>query len=119
MAYATIEDLMGYLHASDAPEGAARLLERASELVDYVTFNRINPDDGAHLEAAKKAVCAQVESWLELGEQEALGAGGTSFAIGSFSMSSAQKAGAGASIAPRAKQALLPTGLLYRGVRGF
>lgn len=125
MAYATRAELVAYIGESvDLPSEAEqdRLLERASELIDYATLDRIDVDDDGHAEAARKAVCAQVEAWLEGGEFSDIGGAVSSYSVGSVSVNyggSGQPgiAGTAPRIAPRARGYLFRAGLLYRGVR--
>lgn len=120
MAYATTAELAAYLgiDESDLPDDAGRLLERASEDVDYITLDRIDDDDTDHTDAAKKATMAQVEMWLETGEQQAIGGNVQGFQVGRLQV----QYGAGSNrvapigMAPRARRFLLLAGLLYRGI---
>lgn len=116
MAYATEADLAEYLGVSEAdlPTDAGRLLERASEAVDYLTLGRIDPGNAQHAEAAKKATCAQVESWLETEEVGDKQGTVKRFTIGRFSMDFGEQGVP--QVAPRARRYLLLAGLLYRGV---
>ena len=116
MAYATEADLAEYLGVSEAdlPTDAGRLLERASEAVDYITRGKIDPENAEHSEAAKKATCAQVELWLQTEGIGELPGTIKRFSLGKFSMDFGE---AGMpDVASRAKQYLFLAGLLYRGV---
>jgi len=120
LSYATIEELAEYT-GQDAPDDAERLLDRASELMDYYTLQQIDTDEEEHAEAAKKAVCAQVEHWVETGDELGIISSLRSISIGSFSASSNGGQGdiRGGSVPPppyRVRQALMQAGLLYRGV---
>jgi len=116
MAYANVSELEEYT-GQDAPDDAERLLERASELIDYYTLRRIDTDEEEHAEATKKAVCAQVERWSEVGEDDITGPV-QGLTIGSFQV----QFGAGANrvtppvLAERARRELQKVGLLNRGV---
>lgn len=89
-AYATVDDLTAWLPPSVTfDEGdAPRLLMRASELMDQtvrafysVDANGI-PTDTATATALNKATCAQVEQWLEVGEENDIdGLAGTNVAV--------------------------------------
>jgi len=112
MAYATLTELAEYLGVDEAdlPDDAERLLERASEMMDYYTLNKIEAG-----ETASKAVCAQVEQWVEVGSEGIVQVQGVT--IGPFQA----QFGAGQNrmlpeLANRAKQYLILEGLLYRGV---
>lgn len=124
MAYADRTQLAAFVGSSvtlPANPEQDRLLERASELVDVVTLNRIDPDNEQHLEAAEKATVAQVEYWLNQGEAVSSGGAVGSYSIGNLSISfSGAPPGIGGtmpSLSPRARHFLLMAGLLYRGVR--
>ena len=115
MAYATTTELAEYLgvQESDLPDDAERLLERASEMIDYYTLNRIDETEDA--EVAKKATMAQVEQWLEMGDEGIIKIQGLT--IGPFQA----QFGAGDNrtipeLASRARRFLFLEGLLYRGV---
>lgn len=72
MAYATLVQLaeyMGVLPETLSPD-AARLLERASELVDFYTCGNSSRASELQEPYLVKAVCAQVKKWLESGEGE-------------------------------------------------
>lgn len=114
MAYATLTELADYLGVQevDLPDDAERLLERASEMIDYYTLNRIEAG-----EIASKAVCMQYEWWSQFDEfnsQQFF----SEISIGPFSTSNRdQNAGGGPpELAPRARQLLMLNGYLYRGV---
>jgi hypothetical protein len=73
-SYATLGELADYL-GTDPPEGAGRLLIRASRLVDmllvgawYPVDDASMPTDLAHIAALRDATCAQVEWFDETGD---------------------------------------------------
>jgi len=79
VAYATSEQLGGYLEggAAAVPGDAARLLARASELVDdhivtavYDVDANGQPTDVDVAAALRDATCAQVEFWLAGDEED-------------------------------------------------
>lgn len=114
MAFATTDDLQDYLGVTRAlPQDAQRLLERASELIEYVTLNRIDSSAPEDVTAAQKATCAQVEFWLETDESHAVLAPreGSVSQIGSLQVQNPSQ------LSPRARMILSTAGLLYRGVR--
>lgn len=125
MAYATPAELANYVSSAIILPSTAeqlRLLERASEQVDYLTLGRIDTSNPEHAEAAKNATMAQVEFWFEAGESVDIGQAVGSYSIGKLSINyggaSAGKQGTQVSLAPRARRYLFLAGLLYRGVRG-
>ena len=82
MAYATTEQLGSYLSGDQetpgpVPADAARLLIRASELIDdhiaaawYDVDANDEPSDAKVIDALHLATCAQVESWLTADEED-------------------------------------------------
>ncbi len=122
MSYATLSDLATFLNVpqSSLPTYAQRWLDMGSELVDYVTMNRMSlTDDIIHTEAAKKAVLYQYEFWTMTGiDTDILGNAVQSFTVGQFSMTFDNSNGSHpATLAPRARRVLINSGLYYRGVR--
>ena len=119
MAYATTTELAEYLGTDESslPEDVTRLLARASELIDYITRNRVDVSIIKHEEAARKATCAQYEWWAEVGDELGLMSQISSMSIAEFSFSggSSQQSEL-KTVAKRAEQYLNLEGLLYRGV---
>lgn len=121
MVYATLEELAEYLDipVTELEPGSGKLLEAASVLVDMCTLGKIDANNSSHAEAAKIAVCAQVEYWQETGDPIGELEKYDSMSLGSFSVSLSK--GDPYSIqhqplAPRAYQMLFMEGLLYCGV---
>lgn len=118
MAYATVAELEAWL-GQTPPADAERLLDRASGLVDRATVAAVykvddqgaptNPDMAATL---RDATCAQVEYWIETGDEMAAMSTLSSVAIGSVRLGTGQQGG-GASprLAPRAADLLIVGGL--------
>lgn len=114
--YATPEQLTAWLPAATAEldeEEAIRLLTRASSLVDRVVRVPYDvDDDGIPTDAdvaqvLADAVCAQVEQWLEVGEENDVdGRAGTQVSAQGFTGQRAPR------LAPRTADALLSAGLL-------
>ena len=123
-AYATRSDLAAYVGSSvplPSNDEQDRKLLRASEHIDYVTLGRIDSDNESHLEAAKMATVAQVEFWLNEGEEVSSAGAVSSYSVGTLDVNFGGAApGVGGTIprlAPRARNYLFLAGLLYRGVR--
>ena len=122
--YADMTDLAEYLGTSveSLPSDSQRLLNRANELVKQITINNIDETIANHMEAAKLAVCAQVEYWQSMGETTAISGDIKSFSIGNFSVDYGGSGGKGSSsntnqVSSRTRNYLNQQGLLYRGVR--
>lgn len=113
MKYATQEELAEYLDidVTELPDDVERILERASELVDYFARGKISESN--ELDAAKLATMAQYEWWAESGDELGITNQYDSVKIGKFSISGGEDIPV---LAPRAKQALFLEGLLYGGV---
>ena len=65
--YATKSDLAEYMgkKEEELPSGVEILINRASELVCIAMRANYNPNNEHHVEAAKLAVCAQSQDWIE------------------------------------------------------
>lgn len=114
VSYATDADLTAWLPAGTVVADAARLLLRASEVVDaavrapftVVTATQL-PVDSTVAAALRDATCAQVEQWVEVGEENDIdGLAGRPVQIGGLSSDRAPE------LAPRAHRILLNAGLL-------
>lgn len=114
---ATKADLAKFLAVEETslPINADRLLLRASELIQQAMLNNYNKSNTEHVEAAKLAVCAQVECWIEAGE----GVAGPvqSYSVGDVSVNFGANSQNRGQLAIRAKMFLNQQGLLYRGVK--
>jgi hypothetical protein len=114
--FATATDLGAYLPAGTEVDSqdADRLLARASELVAEAATAGYSTDlDGAPVDdwdkdALRDATCAQVEQWLEVGEENDVAgySRATSFGTGGLSLSSLPSI-----LAPRARRILRSAGL--------
>jgi hypothetical protein len=121
MAYATASDVATYMGIpeSELPDDIDKLIDRADETIDYLI--RIEYTESDFTETLKKASSAQVEYWINMGEEIDYTSYPHNFSIGSFSMGSG---GGSASksispYAPRMLRYLSSAGLLYagRGIR--
>ncbi|MUL39629.1 hypothetical protein FZ103_00275 [Streptomonospora sp. PA3] len=66
MAYATTEELTAYL--GTAPDGAQRMLDRATRLVDQALISaRYDPADPDVIDALRSATLEQCAEWDEAG----------------------------------------------------
>jgi hypothetical protein len=120
-AYATTSDLATYLDVTldGIPTGSGRMLLRAKELIDYVTLNKVDTALPAHVNAVRSASCAQVEFWVEKGEDADVAGPNEQYSAGKhFNVQQGQgnQRVAPTYLAPRAARALQTAGLLFRGV---
>lgn len=126
MAYATRAALSTWVGTSQTlPTDTEqdRLLERASQDIDLLLITAVydvdsggNPTDSDVAEALSDATCAQVEWWLEIGDEMGAASAWDDVAIGSVRLGRGNGSGGdGAStppVAPRAAQRLQLAGLL-------
>lgn len=117
MNYVTEAELAEYLaiDIDQLPDDVLRLIKRASEMIDYYTRNRIDEDNSNHLEAAKLATLAQIEQWIEIGDEGIIKLQEVSIASFQVQFSDGDNRGL-SELAERAKRALFLKGLLYIGV---
>lgn len=119
MAYATTTELQAYLGGT-LPPSPQRLLDRASELIDYATFGQIDISIDEQKDAAKLSTCQQVEYWIQVGENIDIdGIKLDSISIGTYQAVYNNDAGSKSfsTLAPRARRTLFLSGMLFRGVR--
>lgn len=101
------------------PDGQlAKYLQRASDDIDTMTYNRIVWSGYDKLTAlqqnqVQKATCYQAEHLFQYGDMAILGVNG--YHVGDTSV---QMGGKNIRFSQQALEALMPTGLLYRGFAG-
>jgi hypothetical protein len=118
--YATEAQLAEWLPSGTSVTDAARLLRRASEVLDSfaVASWTIVEETGLPSETTiatplAEACCAQVEFWLEVGEEHDLtGLAGSGVAVGNLRVDHLPP-----ELAPRAARILANAGLLSPGLR--
>lgn len=114
---ATESDLTDWLPDGTVVTDAPRLLARASQRIDSAVLAAFDidivtalPTDSTVAAALRDATCAQVEQWLEVGEENDIdGLAGTQIAVTGFSGKRAPR------IAPRALDILRDAGLMNQG----
>ena len=121
--FATVDDLETYLspaYTMPANDVALKMLTRASEVVDFYTFGRaqrvvdeVDPP-ASLLTSLSDATCAQVEFWLETGEEhDVLGLPkGSSLQGGRVQVQRMP-----GQLGQRARRTLLTAGLMWAGAR--
>lgn len=112
--YATKEDVASFLGkpVDELPANIDKLISSASDLITNTILVRIY---SGHEEALKLATCAQVEYWMETGDNENAGQV-QSYSAASVSVTFRDN-GPKNPICTRARGYLNREGLLYRGVR--
>lgn len=114
VAYATVAELTEFIAGRTPPDDAARLLARASELVDEWVRAPYTIDDTTKLPTdpdiaavLRDATCAVVEAWMEVGEDNDIdGLAGAQIAVQGYSGPRAP------AVPPRVKRILANAGLL-------
>ena len=86
--YATKSDLAEYMgkKEEELPSGVEILINRASELVCIAMRANYNPNNEHHVEAAKLAVCAQCQDWIEREVSAVANENIASFSLGELSI---------------------------------
>lgn len=119
VTYATPEELQEYIGGRyQLPMDVELLLRDASRLLDRQSLDKVFwewadplPDPLTDEQSfIKEAVCAQVEYWLELGEEQSVAPQPDDVQLGALHLPRPQR------LAPKAVDALNAVGLLYRGV---
>lgn len=130
--YATATDVAAFMGISvgELPSNITKLINDAQDLIDYITFNRLEDyitggviDDDDLVDPVKNAVCAQIEYWIETSSSSDIsGMPISGYSIGTLSVQlggasgGTGSIGGGGAVAPRVNRYLTHTGLLYRGV---
>lgn len=115
MAHATTAQLAAWLDIDegDLVADAARLLDRATERIDEIVIASYDDEDPDTLDALADATTAQVEFWLEVGEEHDITGQRGSIAVEGMRIGNLPR-----TLAPRARSALARENLLTRSVMG-
>lgn len=119
--YAVVNDYAEYMHIEldKVPTNCERLLARASELIEQFVCDNIKSNDANQITALKLATCAQVEFWVDNGEEVATSRPIKSFSSGDISISFADgDSGKVSQLSARTKGYLNKECLLYCGIIG-
>lgn len=113
MAYATTAQLAAYTGIAEGslPSNADLMLDRASELLDDVIVATYTTTDSDVQDALQDAACAQVEFWLEVGEEHDI-----TGQRGEVEIERMRIARLPGTLAPRARRHLASENLLSRAV---
>lgn len=120
--YATLAQLINYAAESTTlptePEAtriltsASKTIERATKSAIYATDGNGYPTDAAVRQAFADATCAQVEWWLETGDETGSAGQYQNVSIGSVSLARGSGAVPGQQLAPKAATELDGAGVL-------
>lgn len=121
MPYLTYADYQFWGNGTVAEDDFPKVLSKASDVIDSVTrafyrFNDIEQDVPYRREQFKKAVCTQIDYFVDMGATSAhqlksvqsVAIGRTNVSLGGGSTNNV--------VSEDALRLLMPTGLLYRGV---
>lgn len=130
--YATSTDVAAFMGITigELPSNITKLINDAQDLIDYITFNRLEGyitggviDDDDLVDPVKYAVCAQVEYWITTSDSEDIsGTPISGYSLGTLSVNMGGASGGtgsiggGGAVAPRVYRYLTHTGILYRGI---
>lgn len=116
--YATKADLAEYIGKTieELPSGSEILIKRASEFVQMAMRNNYNQNNDEHVEAAKFAVCAQCQNWIET-EVSAVSDGNiSSYSLGELSITYSDVDKYPSTLCSSAIRYLSHKHLLYKGM---
>ena len=117
--YATKADLAEYMgkKEEELPSGVEILINRASELVCIAMRANYNPNNEHHVEAAKLAVCAQCQDWIEREISAVANNNVASFSLGELSITYSDVDKYSNKLCATAVRYLNYKHLLYKGMR--
>ena len=98
-----------FIDSGDITDDQKRLIRRAGEFIQQITWGNTTDGLAIHDEALMLAACAQVEYWIEMGENPGIL---KSYSNEDFSQSFVNN---NLTISPRARGYLEPLGLMFRG----
>lgn len=117
--YATKADLATYMgkKEDELPSGVEILIKRASEIVCIAMRKNYNPSNEEHVEAAKLAVCAQCQDWIEREVSAVANNNIASFSLGELSITYSDVDKYSNKLCATAVRYLNYKHLLYKGMR--
>ena len=116
--YATQSDLAEYIGKSqdDLPDGIEIMIKRANELVGVAMRNNYNSLYESHVEAAKLAVCAQCQNWIETNLSPVSNGNISSYSLGELSVTYSDVDKYSNKLCVTAVRYLNSKSLLYKGL---
>ena len=117
--YATKADLAKYMgkNEEELPQNVDILIKRASEFVCIAMRNNYNPENDEHVEAAKLAVCAQCQDWIEREVSAVANENISSFSLGELSITYSNVDKYSNKLSSVAVRYLNNKHILYKGMR--
>lgn len=117
--YATKADLATYMgkKEDELPSGVEILIKRASEIACIAMRKNYNPSNEGHVEAAKLAVCAQCQDWIEREVSAVANNNIASFSLGELSITYSDVDKYSNKLCATAVRYLNYKHLLYKGMR--
>ena len=99
------------------PDNIAILISRASEIITIKTRRNYNPNNVAHAEAVKLAICSQVQDWIDREVSAVADNNVASYSLGSLSVTYANNDIAQNRLCRLSTVYLNSQYLLYKGMR--
>lgn len=116
---ASIDDLAEYMGkpVEELPNNTEVLIKRASEIINMAIKRNYNPNNEAHVEAARLACCSQCQSWIENEISPVSERNVSSYSLGELSITYADVGKVSNSLNSMATHYLNSQYLLYKGLR--
>lgn len=116
---ASIDDLAEYMGkpVEELPNNTEVLIKRASEIINVAIKRNYNPNNEAHVEAARLACCSQCQSWIDNEISPVSERNVSSYSLGELSITYADVGKVSNSLNSMATRYLNSQYLLYKGLR--
>ena len=116
---ASIDDLAEYMGkpVEELPNNTEVLIKRASEIINMAIKRNYNPNNEAHVEAARLACCSQCQSWIDNEISPVSERNVSSYSLGELSITYADVGKVSNSLNSMATCYLNSQYLLYKGLR--
>lgn len=116
---ASIDDLAEYMGkpVEELPNNTEVLIKRASEIINMAIKRNYNPNNEAHVEAARLACCSQCQSWIDNEISPVSERNVSSYSLGELSITYADVGKVSNNLNSMATRYLNSQYLLYKGMR--
>ena len=116
---ASIDDLAEYMGkpVEELPNNTEVLIKRASEIINMAIKRNYNPNNEAHVEAARLACCSQCQSWIDNEISPVSERNVSSYSLGELSITYADVGKVSNNLSSMATRYLNSQYLLYKGMR--
>ena len=116
---ASIDDLAEYMGkpVEELPNNTEVLIKRASEIINMAIKRNYDPNNEAHVEAARLACCSQCQSWIDNEISPVSERNVSSYSLGELSITYADVGKVSNNLNSMATRYLNSQYLLYKGMR--